>query len=87
MERLSNSGARISMTDPRVTSVQNWIFAGIGGTLLLLGGWVGSSISKLNENMAKVIEQNVYSQRVDDNQNNRLDIYDDRLRAIERQVK
>lgn len=87
MERLANTGARITMADPRVTSVQNWIFAGIGGTLLLLGGWVGTSINELNKNMTKVIEQNAYGQRVNDAQDNRLDSYDTRLRAVERQIK
>lgn len=87
MERLANHGARITMTDPRVTSVQNWIFASIGAVLLLLGAWVGQSITELNKNMAKVIEQNAYGQRVNDAQDARLDIYDERLRQVERQVK
>ena len=87
IERLANHGARISMTDPRVTSVQNWIFAAIGGVLLLLGGWVGQSISELNKNMAAVLAQNAYGQRVNDAQDTRLDIYDGRLRAVERQLK
>lgn len=87
MERLANHGARITMADPRVTSVQNWIFAGIGATLLLLGGWVGTSITELNKNMIKVIEQNAYAERTNIHQDNRLEIYDARLRAVERQIK
>lgn len=87
MERLANHGARITMADPRVTSVQNWIFASIGAVLLLLGAWVGQSISELNKNMAAVLAQNAYGQRINDAQDARLDIYDGRLRAVERQIK
>lgn len=87
MERLANTGARITMADPRVTSWQNWIFAAIGATLLLLGGWVGTSINDLNKNMVKVIEQNTYAERTNSAQDARLSIYDDRLRAVERQIK
>ena len=49
LERLANHGARIEMTDPRVTSVQNWILITIGGAFVALAGWGIRSINELGK--------------------------------------
>lgn len=86
IERLSNRGARITMSDPRVSATTNWLLASIGVIGITVGGWLITSVNELNEGLARVIQQNEYSQRVDDAQDNRLDNYDERLRAVERLV-
>lgn len=60
MERLANSGARISMVDPRVTSVQTWILGTIGISIVGLAGWGIKSINDLNQTMTRVVTQNEY---------------------------
>ena len=56
--RLATGGASISIRDPRVNNIQSWVF-GILGTLTCAALlWGAASISKLNENMARVISQN-----------------------------
>lgn len=75
------------MQDPRVSATTNWLLAAIGLTGITVGGWLISSVNKLNEGLAVVIQQNAYAQRVNDAQDNRLDSYDQRLRAVERELK
>lgn len=87
VERLGDRGARITMQDPRVSATTNWLLASIGLVCITVGGWLISSVNELNKGLAIVIQQNAYSQRVNDAQDNRLDNYDNRLRTIERQVK
>lgn len=87
VERLGNRGARITMQDPRVSATTNWLLAVIGLTCITVGGWLISSVNELNKGLAIVIQQNAYSQRVNDAQDNRLDNYDNRLRSVERQIK
>lgn len=87
LSQLADRGARITMTDPRVSATTNWLLASIGGIFLLVGGWLITSVNRLNEGLVKVIQQNEYSERVDAAQDSRLNIYDDRLRAVERAAK
>lgn len=87
LDRIANSGAKLTMVDPRVSAVHNWLLASIGGTVLIVGGWGINSINRLNETMATVVQQNAYHQRINDAQDKRLDIYDDRLRIVERASK
>ncbi len=91
LERLANTGARLTMTDPRVDRVHNWLLATIGGVILLVGGWTISSVDKLNQTMVKVIEQNNQAIRTNeaqdrrfDNGDRRMDSFDGRLRDLER---
>ena len=83
---ISNRGASVTLQDSRVTAVQNWIFATLGGSMLLVCAWVGNSIQELNVNVAKLSSQAQYKERVDEAQDARLSIYDDRLRNVEREV-
>lgn len=87
VERLGNRGARITMQDPRVSATTNWLLAAIGLVCITVGGWLISSVNELNKGLAIVIQQNAYSQRVNDAQDNRLDNYDQRLRTVERHSK
>jgi hypothetical protein len=87
IERLGNRGARITMSDPRVSATTNWLLATIGLLGIAVGGWLITSVNELNKGLAIVIQQNAYGQRVDDAQDNRLDNYDQRLRTVERQIK
>jgi hypothetical protein len=73
LERLANSGARITMADPRVTSIQTWLMASIGAALVGGIGWGVKSINDLNVTVARVVTQN----------ENR----DDRIGRVERHVE
>lgn len=90
LERLANSGAKLTMVDPRVSTIQTWIIATVGTVLVAIGGWGVLSINRLSESLAVVINQITYSERTDqaqdkrfDNQDRRLDALDDRLRSLE----
>jgi hypothetical protein len=87
IERLGNRGARITMQDPRVSATTNWLLASIGLTGLAVGGWLITSVNELNKGLVRVIQQNEYAERVNAAQDNRLDNYDQRLRAVERGSK
>ncbi|HEY4354889.1 MAG TPA: hypothetical protein VGN16_04005 [Acidobacteriaceae bacterium] len=60
LERLANSGAKITMTDPRVTSMQTWVLSSIGTALIALVGWGVISINELNTTMTRVVTSNEY---------------------------
>lgn len=83
-ERLANRGAKIELKDPRVTSMQTWLL-GIIGTAVVGGlGWGIATMNDLNKNVAVLIQQNAYADRINMAQDARLDIYDARLRDVER---
>lgn len=87
LEKLVNRGASITMVDPRVTSVQNWVLGTIGLTLIGVGGWGVKSINDLNQTMTIVVTQNAYRdkqvQRVEDH----VAILDGRVVILERERK
>ena len=91
LERIANTGAKLTMTDPRVSAMHNWLLASIGGVLILVGGWTITSINALNQTMVKVVEQNKSAERTNDaqdrrfdNVDRRMDTFDSRLREVER---
>src|SRR5688572_1915460 len=91
LDRLANTGAKLTMTDPRVSAIHNWLLASIGGILILVGGWTISSVNSLNQTMVKVVEQNISTGRINDaqdrrfdNMDRRIDQIDSRLRDVER---
>lgn len=90
LERLANSGAKLTMVDPRVSQTQTWIMATVGSVLVAIGGWGVVSINRLSESLAVVINQITYSERTDqaqdkrfDNNDRRLEILDERIRNLE----
>lgn len=60
IERLANHGARITMADPRVTSIQTWLLATIGVSLVGGIGWGVKSINDLNQTVTRVVTQNEF---------------------------
>lgn len=87
VERLGNRGARITMQDPRVSATTNWLLAAIGLIVITVGGWLITSVNELTNAVAVLVQQNAYSDKVNAAQDNRLDNYDQRLRAVERELK
>jgi hypothetical protein len=94
LERIANSGAKLTMTDPRVSAVHNWLLATIGGIIIIIGGWTITSINDLNNTMVQVIEQNKNADRTNDaqdrrfdNNDRRMDGLDSRLREVERKQR
>lgn len=57
MQRIANSGAKITMLDPRVTSAQAWLLGLIGISMTGFLGWNIKSIQDLNQTMRVVQTQ------------------------------
>lgn len=55
LERMANSGAKITMLDPRVTSAQTWLLSVIGVAMTGFLGWNIKSIQDLNQTV-KVVQ-------------------------------
>lgn len=55
---IAAAGASVTVQDPRVSQVQNWILAAVGGGIVLALAWGANSINRLNETMARVVTQN-----------------------------
>lgn len=73
IERLADRGAQITMADPRVTSIQTWLLATIGVSLVGGVGWGVKSINDLNQTVTRVVTQNEYR--------------DDRIGRVERHIE
>jgi hypothetical protein len=54
---MNDEGARISMRDPRVSSVINWLYGTLGAALIAVGIWIATSINELNLTSARLIVQ------------------------------
>lgn len=87
MERLANSGARITMQDPRVTSAQTWILVSIGTAGIAVAGWGIKSISDLNQNMATMLTRYEYESKRMDRVERHVEHVDGRVVILERKVK
>lgn len=94
IERLTKSGVNVQLFDPRVTRATNWILglvgAGLVTFLMSLNAQLGSQsvqLSALREQNAVLIAELKNQQQINQAQDSRLNIYDDRLRAVEKVVK
>lgn len=87
VERMSRNGASITLTDPRVTSVQTWFLTTIGLTLVGLGGWGIKSINELNQTMTRVVTQNEYRDAQVSRIEKHLEVIDSRVGTLERKVR
>lgn len=87
IERLANHGARISMTDPRVTSVQTWLMVTIGAVGISVAGWGVKSINDLNQNMAAMLVRYEYDTRRVERLERHVEYVDGRVVILERKVK
>lgn len=87
LRAVSDRGASVQVTDPRLTAATNWILAAIA--MGLLTGFISlfNAVNSLKEQNATLIAEIKFQQQVNNSQDNRLSIYDDRLRAIERAVR
>lgn len=86
-ERLANHGARITMVDPRVTSVQTWIMATIGMVVVAVGGWGIKSINDLNQTMTIVVTQNAYRDAQLQRVEKHVEVLDGRIVVMERKQR
>lgn len=84
IERLANSGARITMADPRVTSIQTWLLATIGVSLVGGIGWGVKSINDLNQTVTRVVTQNEFRDDRMGRIENHLEKVDGRVVILER---
>lgn len=87
MERLANSGARITMQDPRVTSLQTWLLVTIGGIAIGVGGWGIKSINDLNQNMATMLVRYDYDTKRVERIEKHVEYIDGRVVILERKSK
>lgn len=59
LERLAEAGGgSVTVQDPRVSSVQNWILGAVGAGIVMALAWGANSINRLNVTMERVITQN-----------------------------
>lgn len=84
MERLANHGARITMVDPRVTSVQTWILSTIGVSIVGLAAWGIKSINDLNQNMTAMLVRYEYDTKRVERVEKHLETVDGRVVILER---
>jgi hypothetical protein len=77
VDRRKSDGASVVMHDPRVSSIQNWLFGVIGAGII--GGiiWVGTNISGLRETVVRLVTQNEFIL-------GRLDDHEDRIKDVEK---
>jgi ethanolamine utilization microcompartment shell protein EutL len=87
IEAVSRRGASVTMADPRLSALQNWLMVTIGTVLIVVGGWTITSINRLNETMVKVVEQNTALQRVNDAQDRRFDNLDRRIESLDMRLR
>jgi hypothetical protein len=94
IERLTKSGVNVQLFDPRVTRGTNWILGLVGAGLVTFlislnekQEAQNAQLSALREQNAVLIAELKNQQQVNQAQDSRLNIYDDRLRAVEKVVK
>lgn len=54
---LAARGAQVNVSDPRVTSVQNWLILSVGIGLISAGGWLAQKVSELTVAVATLQAQ------------------------------
>ena len=86
LERLADRGARITMQDPRVTSLQTWLLTSIGGVLVILAGWGIKSINDLNQTMTRVVTSNEYRDQWLGRVERHVESVDSRVVELERKI-
>jgi hypothetical protein len=87
MREAQERGGTVMVADPRVTVWTNWLL-GVIALGLLSGFWsMFTSINTLKEQNATLIAEIRFQQQVNQSQDTRLTIYDDRLRAVERAMR
>ena len=54
---LAGRGANVTVSDPRVSAVQNWIILSVGLGLITAGGWLASKVGELSVAVATLQAQ------------------------------
>jgi hypothetical protein len=62
-ERRKTDGATVTVQDPRVSQVQNWLIGLIGMGIIVTLGWLANSVDNLNRNFAAFSEWRVFVDR------------------------
>lgn len=91
MQRIANSGAKITMLDPRVTSAQTWLLSVIGVAMTGFLGWNIKSIQDLNQTVKVVQTQYEFllkqSDRIEQRVDQRVNESSGHMDRIERHVE
>ena len=62
-DALKTGGAQVTVQDPRVSQVQNWILGGVGAGIIVVIGWLANSVDNLNRNFSALSEWRVSTDR------------------------
>lgn len=57
---LLDSGASITVQDPRVNQVQTWLIGLVGTGIIVALGWLANSVDSLNRNFAALSQWKEY---------------------------
>jgi hypothetical protein len=87
MQRIANSGAKITMLDPRVTSAQTWLLSVIGVAMTGFLGWNIKSIQDLNQTVKVVQTQYEFMLKAADRTEGRIDQINDRINSSSGKVE
>lgn len=87
LDRIASHGAKLTMVDPRVTSVQTWILSTIGVSIVGLAGWGIKSINDLNQTMATMLVRYDYDIKRVERIENHLEAVDTRVVTLERKMR
>lgn len=83
LEGLVQRGARVEMKDPRVTSAQNWLLGVIGSALVAGTGYGISTMNELSRNVALLVQQNGFKDKVDAAQDKHMESQDKHMESID----
>jgi hypothetical protein len=61
--KISGGGASVTVTDPRVSQIQNWLIGLVGLGIIASLGWLANSVDSLNRNFAAVSQWKEYVDR------------------------
>lgn len=64
---LESGGANVTLQDPRVSQVQNWLIGLVGAGIIMALGWMANSVDNLNRNFAAIAQWKEYVDRRLDN--------------------
>ena len=60
---LESGGANVTLQDPRVSQVQNWLIGLVGAGIIMALGWMANSVDNLNRNFAAIAQWKEYVDR------------------------
>jgi hypothetical protein len=60
---LEGGGASVTVQDPRVSQIQNWLLGLVGTGIIVVLGWLANSVDNLNRNFAAMTQWKVDVER------------------------